>query len=207
LKELFYPILYTTLGIDLLPVCLYLMQPKKSNFGKMLFLFVLSSALAQWASYGLTINGYSNLGLINFYIPVEFILLFFLFKQLLSGSPFVLFLKASTFLFLGVYLADFNLESLMQHSIVFYRCIFIVLSIIVFITQLKTSADQNEERRGFLYFNSAILIYFLGTIILFISFDKLNSSNMAIWVLHNIFEILFKLILTYSIWQLPKISR
>ena len=173
----------------------------------MLFLFVLSSALVQWASYGLAINGYSNLGLINFYIPVDFILLFFLFKQFLSGSPFVLFLKASTFLFLGVYLADFNLESLMQHSVVFYRCIFIVLSIIVFITQLKTSADQNEERRGFLYFNSAILIYFLGTIILFISFDKLNSSNMAIWVLHNIFEILFKLILTYSIWQLPKISR
>ena len=195
------------LGIDLLPVFLYLVQPKKSKFGKTLFLFVLASAFTQWVSYGIVLMGYSNLWLVNIYFLVEFCLLFFIYKQLLSGSRFFYLTTILFFVLSGVYLADFTLESLMQHSIVFYRCIFIVLSIIVFIRQLKTSADQNEERRGFLYFNSAILIYFLGTIILFISFDKLNSSNMAIWVLHNIYEILFKLIITYSIWQLPKISR
>ncbi|MCF8408485.1 MAG: hypothetical protein K9G36_05865 [Crocinitomicaceae bacterium] len=207
MKELFYPIYYTALGIDLLPVCLYLIQPKKSNFGKMLFLFVLSSAFTQWVSYGIVIMGYSNLWLVNFYILVEFCLLFFIYKQLLSGSRFFYLTTILFFVLSGVYMIEFKLDTLMYYSMILYQCVFIFFSVLVFITQLKSSHEQNKEYKGYLYFNSSILLYFLSTIILFISYNKINSSNIEIWNLHNIFEILFKLILTYSIWQLPKISR
>lgn len=207
MKELFYPIYYTALGIDLLPVCLYLIQPKKSKFGKTLFLFVLASAFTQWVSYGIVIMGYSNLWLVNFYILVEFCLLFFIYKQLLSGSRFFHLTTILFFVLSGVYMIEFKLDTLMYYSMILYQCVFIFFSVLVFITQLKSSHEQNKEYKGYLYFNSSILLYFLSTIILFISYNKINSSNIEIWNLHNIFEILFKLILTYSIWQLPKISR
>ena len=207
MKELFYPIYYTALGIDLLPVCLYLIQPKKSKFGKTLFLFVLASAFTQWVSYGIVIMGYSNLWLVNFYILVEFCLLFFIYKQLLSGSRFFHMTTILFFVLSGVYMIEFKLDTLMYYSMILYQCVFIFFSVLVFITQLKSSHEQNKEYKGYLYFNSSILLYFLSTIILFISYNKINSSNIEIWNLHNIYEILFKLILTYSIWQLPKISR
>lgn len=194
------------LGIDLLPVFLYLVQPKKSKFGKTLFLFVLSSAFTQWVSYGIVVMGYSNLWLVNFYILVEFCLLFFIYKQLLAGSKFFHLTTILFFVLLGVYVIEFKLDTLMYYSMILHQCVFIFFSVLVFLTQLKSSHEQNKEYKGFLYFNSSILLYFLSTIILFINYNKLNSSNIEIWNLHNMFEILFKLLITYSIWHLPKTS-
>jgi hypothetical protein len=185
---------------------LYLVQPKKSKFGKTLFLFVLASAFTQWVSYGIVVMGYSNLWLVNFYILVEFCLLFFIYKQLLVGSKFFHLTTILFFVLLGVYVIEFKLDTLMYYSMILHQCVFIFLSVLVFLAKLKSSHEQNKEYKGYLYFNSSILLYFLSTIILFISYNKLNSSNIEIWNIHNLFEIIFKLLITYSIWHLPKTS-
>jgi hypothetical protein len=102
-----------------------------------------------------------------------------------------------------VYILDFRTENLMQNALITSSVIYIFLTIVTFISKLKFSENFSTLNSFENYFNLGILTYFSCAIILFTVFDMLNPENFNIWIVHNIVEIISKLIFTLAIWKMP----
>jgi hypothetical protein len=105
-----------------------------------------------------------------------------------------------------MYVIDFKLEILMQKTLISSSIIYVLWSILGLVSILKTNEIKHQLNSTSTFFNIAILFYFSGSVILFFIFDMLNSSNYHIWTVHNILEIISKLIITYAFWKLPSKS-
>jgi hypothetical protein len=197
---------YLMLWVDILPIffcVLFFFFVKNRRIKLLYFLYLLFSLIVQWSSYFLSINGFSSLPLANFYNLFEFATLFFIFKSQNPKNIFRIFILPTAPIFLSVYILDFRTENLMQNALITSSVIYIFLTIVTFISKLKFSENFSTLNSFENYFNLGILTYFSCAIILFTVFDMLNPENFNIWIVHNIVEIISKLIFTLAIWKMP----
>lgn len=200
-------ILYAVLWVDLLPILFYLILRKNKNKeSHLLLLYPLFSAITQWGTYFFATTGISPIFLTNLYILILFLTLFTIFKRQLRSRLSDYIFYATGLFFLAMYVIDFKLEILMQKTLISSSIIYVLWSILGLVSILKTNEIKHQLNSTSTFFNIAILFYFSGSVILFFIFDMLNSSNYHIWTVHNILEIISKLIITYAFWKLPSKS-
>lgn len=65
--------------------------------------------------------------------------------------------------------------------------------------------NYNQDKLT-IFFIFSIFIYYTVSLSLFYIIPFLNDNNIELWAIHNIIEIVSKLIITYGIWKLPSKS-
>lgn len=198
---------YAVLWVDLLPILFYfILRKNKNKVTHLLVLYLIFSAFTQWSTYILASNGLSPILLTNLYILILFFTLLPIFSNQLRSRLSNYIFYATGLFFLSMYVIEFNLEILMQKTLISSSIIYLLWSILGLVSILKTHDINHKINSTLTIFNIAILFYFSGSIILFFIFDMLNSNNYHIWTVHNIVEIISKLIITYAFWKLPSKS-
>lgn len=201
LYKIFY---YLVLWVDILPIFLFLLKRKK--FIPTVFLYPLVSAIVQCSSHFLAIQGRSSFWMVNLYIIFLGILFFLYFRNQIEKKYNYISMYIPFFVFTGIYMIEFNLHSLMQKSLIASAICYVIWSIIALVGEIKNPKLKVQNSFNSSLFNISILIYFSGSIVLFFVFNHLNSNNYNVWTIHNILEIISKLIISYVIWKLPSKS-
>jgi hypothetical protein len=188
---------YIMVWVDFLPILFFILKPKIINSNLLVFSFLASSFLSQLISYLLFSFGQTTLPvIIYYYIVSTFIIIAFYFKnfQLNKISIFIIsiiyFLVTGFFLFKNYHLSSFGIIS---------NAVCISLSIYALIISIiRNGKSLNAINFGFTY---SVLFYNSGAIILFGILPYLISQTQSVWVIHNVIEMISKLIITYSLWK------
>jgi len=191
---------YVMLCVDFLPILFFLLKRKTIFPNLLIFSFLVSSFLSQIISYILFSLHQTTLPLmIVYYIFSTFIVIAFYYKnfQLNKISIFtiatVYFLVTGFFVFKDYHMSSFGVTS---------NAFCIILSIYALIVSImKNNKSSSRLNLGFTY---SILFYNSGAIFLFGILPFLTSLTQNFWVMHNIVEMISKLMISYSVWKSSK---
>jgi hypothetical protein len=197
---------FAVLWVVLLPILFFLVFRFSKRKYFLLFLYSIFSAFTPWISHFLAIRGQSSFLIVNLYTLSIAFILFFIFKRQNSNQIHTILFYLPLFVFMSLFFYEFNSRQLMQHSLIASSILYIFWSLVSIIQVIQNHSKKNENLRVMLLFNSAILIYFSGSLLLFFIFDQLNSTNYIIWTAHNFLEIIANLIISVAFWKLPSKS-
>ena len=191
---------YVMLCVDFLPILFFLLKRNTINPNLLIFSFLVSSFLSQIISYILFSFGQTTLPLmIVYYILSTFIVIAFYFKnfQLNKISIFTIatlyFLVTGFFVFKDYHMSTFGVIS---------NIICTILSLYALVVSIiKNNKSSSKINFGFTF---SILFYNSGAIFLFGILPFLTSLTQNFWVMHNIIEMISKLMISYSIWKSSK---
>jgi hypothetical protein len=158
---------------------------------------VVTSFSSQIISYILYSFGQTTLPLMIVYSIVStFIVIAFYYKNFRLNKISIFTIATTYFLLTGFYLfKNYNLSTFGITSNAF--CI--ILSIYALVVSLiRNEKTSNPINFGFTY---SVLFYNSGAILLFGILPYLMSQTQSIWVIHNVIELISKLIITYSLWK------
>ena len=166
----------------------------------LIFSLLVSSFLSQIISYILFSFGQTTLPLMIVYsILSTFIVIAFYYKnfQLNKISIFtiatVYFLVTGFFVFKDYHMSSFGVTS---------NAVCTILSIYALVVSvIKNNKSLSTLNLGFTY---SILFYNTGAIFLFGILPFLTNLTKDIWVIHNLIEMISKLMISYSIWKSSK---
>ncbi len=197
-----------TLWVDILPIALFLFKLKYINSKySLLFSYTLVSCFSQWLSYFLASKLENNHFIINFYNAFEFIILFLIYSNFSNSLKFRKLLIIFLVIFFVIYGAEFRINSLMENTLLYSSISYVFWAILVFVHFMNRTSFILSDNIVFYYFNSSILLYFSVSTVLFFLFIYLNEKTIVyIWPIHNFFEIISKLIITYAFWKIPSKS-
>ena len=185
------------LSVEILPITLFLLKFRLIKKYFSIFLYVLSSFIFEITSYAFFINGIDNQLIFNLYGLSElFCLIYFFFSFFPDKKKIITVLS---FIFLTTYFYNFSMSAEMDISITIGSTIWIILSLICLFTILKNSLKDNLVY----FFTIAILIYNSGSIFLFSIKSLLINLDIYLWLLHNFYNALSLLIISFAIWKLP----
>lgn len=158
---------------------------------KWVFWFAVFGTMAQWSSRVIVWLGYYNIGMLHFYVPVEFFLLSMAYVRFLDGfvpkrtmySVVVAFLMFCLIYSLIVF--DFST----YHG--FVRAISsVLLSVFAILTYMKMLNDMKIvklQKDPLVWINTAVFFLFSGSFFVFITFNAiLNLSWELSRVTYNI---------------------
>ena len=191
---------YVMLCVDFLPILFFLLKRKTINPNLLIFSFLVSSFLSQIISYILFSFGQTTLPLMIVYsILSTFIVIAFYFKnfQLNKISIFTIatlyFLVTGFFVFKDYHMSTFGVTS---------NIICTILSLYALVVSIiKNNKSSTKINFGFTF---SILFYNSGAIFLFGILPFLTSLTQNFWVMHNIVEMISKLMISYSILKSSK---
>lgn len=188
---------YITVWVDFLPILFFILKRKTIHSNLLIFSFVATSLLSQIISYILYSFGQTTLPLMIVYnIISTFIIIAFYYKNFKLNKISIFTIATTYFLLTGFYLfKNYNLSTFGITSNAF--CI--ILSIYAQVDSLiRNEKTSNPINFGFTY---SVLFYNSGAILLFGILPYLMSQTQSIWVIHNVIELISKLIITYSLWK------
>ena len=191
---------YVMLWVDFLPILFFLLKRKIINANLLIFSLLVSSFLSQIISYILFSFRQTTLPLMIVYSIVStFIVIAFYYKnfQLNKISIFtiatVYFLVTGFFVFKDYHMSSFGVTS---------NAVCTILSIYALVVSvIKNNKSLSTLNLGFTY---SILFYNIGAIFLFGILPFLTNLTKDIWVIHNLIEMISKLMISYSIWKSSK---
>jgi hypothetical protein len=185
------------LSVEILPITLFLLKFRLIKKYFSIFLYVLSSFIFEITSYAFFINGVDNQLIFNLYGLSEFFCLIYFFFSFFPDKKKII--TVLSFIFLTTYFYNFSMSAEMDISITIGSTIWIILSLICLFTILKNSLKDNLVY----FFTIAILIYNSGSIFLFSIKSLLINLDIYLWLLHNFYNALSLLIISFAIWKLP----
>lgn len=199
-------VLLFTVLIDLLPVFVLVFRWKViDQKNHPLFFLVFLSASIQLLGFILLHFGKTNVYLSNFYNVGELIVFYSYFKnQIIAKKKWIVFYFPMAF-FLGFFVIHFRWNDFMQDSLIlslFLYLLWCLLSLREVISTNNVNIKQSIKEK---LFDFAILYYVSFSILLYLFFNHF-ARNDYFFIVVNIIEITFKLLLTYIIWKLPSKS-
>lgn len=177
--------------------------------------FLLVTAVLQFVSLLLALNGINNMPVLHVYVALSFSFLCWFYAEALRGFIdrgiiwgigllFLVFTIVNSLRFETV--LTFNSNALSIESI-----LVIILSLSTFILFLSDVVKERPRSPGsslnwinsglFIYYTSNLLIYYFGSIITS-SFSK--TFNLYTWVLHSFFSAVMYLCFFIGLWKRPK---
>lgn len=151
---------------------------------KWIFWFTVFGTLSQWASKLVVLLGYYNIGMLHFYVPIEFFLLSMAYVRLLEGfiQKRILYAVMTVFLlFCLIYsliVFDFNT----YHS--FVRAISGILlscyAILLYMKMLNDLKIVSLRREPLVWINTSIFLYFSGSFFVFMTFNAFLNQSWAL---------------------------
>ena len=188
---------YIIVWVDFLPILLFILKRKIIHSNVLVFSFLATSFSSQIISYLLFSFGQTTLPFMIVYSIVStFIVIAFYYKNFKLNKTSIFTIAAIYFLLTGFYiLKKYDIGTFGITSNAF--CIILsIYSLVVSI--IRNEKSSNPINFGFTY---SILFYNSGAIFLFGILPYLIPQTQSIWVIHNVIEMISKLIITYSLWK------
>lgn len=173
---------------------------------KVLVFFVLFSFLIEGVAYYLRINRINNMFILHLHSWIEFFFIAAIYYKLTSNQNWKTTIILFTLLFSGLsllnllYLEDLSTFNSNQR---YMEGILVIALFIVYLFQLMSRPKQEYlENHPFFILTVGFLIYFLGTLFLFLfSKEILSQSENSYWALHGILNIFLNIIYTVVLWK------
>ena len=177
---------------------------------RILFLYLLISFITDTLLFSMSAAGINNKHILNIYSVTELILICWLYyletnRRVLKRILLIVAFLYSIFSFSLIGIDDFVNEDLFINSL--EAAISIVISVVYFF-ELLSMKIQHLTDHYFFWINTAILLYFSGSLFVFLFIGVIldqtaNTTIKNLWIIHNVFHILYNLILFYSglVWK------
>jgi hypothetical protein len=196
------------LGVDFLPLTLILIsyfKKRKVDFSPFYVLFFGCALLTQIVTYILFYYFISTILISNIYVAVEFVLLFFIYRNQNEDVKFRRVQYFAMVSFIVIYCFEFSTNTIVKYSYLFGNIFVLYWVLYSLISALNESKNSIKNTKFEKYFNYGIFFFYSTTFIFYLIIDKLNSENYTVWAFHNILEIIT--ILIFSIPLCTQISR
>lgn len=170
-----------------------------------LFILLIVGGLTDIASFIFTINGINSWPIVNIYFIVQFTFLFgFIYLERKSGNwkfPFVLLLCLSVYNYFLIQ-TPFIFNSYTAYG---GALVMIFYSLIYLYDLFRDLPVERIQDMPMLWVIFGFLFYYGGTLFLFLANNIVLESNLeshrAIWVLHNILNVMKNVFLSIALWK------
>lgn len=193
----------------LISVVLCYMHRKKLNTPfKRLFYFLIWNGIIEILAY-IMFLGYNNLPLLHLYTLGEFILFSYFFKSLINKPT--IFQKGYKYFTYGVgFLILINsifFQSIYEFNTnakTFVQLIIITYAVIYFYNLVENRMYDAELSKSLRLINSAIIIYYSGSLFIFMcskmSFEN-NETYRVFWAFNAVLNLVFQLLILLGLWK------
>lgn len=200
-------IAYVSMGSILIPFCLSIFQFHRLK-GTLLYLFYLliGSLLSDATSYLLSRSAMNTNWISNSYLLYQFVILAFIFFMALNHSKLIKY-TILLFLIFFVYnlLAVQGLFVFNTYSNSLAGLILVAVALYFLYHMLKDLPLEDIYRLPMFWISFAVLFYYGGTLILFLTnnflVDRFIGSHRLVWILHNFCNIVKNLLFAIALWH------
>ncbi len=152
----------------------------------------------------------NNLFLLHIFTVVEFCFLVYLFgpkiKNLISGQTLWYLMVAFTVFALGNSIFIDGISRFNAFARAIEGVLIIAIVLFYFYTLLKSLEIRHLDRSPLFWIGAGLLIYFSGSLFVFIYSNKIlssSSSSLVIWVIHALLNILLLIFYSIALWVKP----
>ena len=191
-----------------IPLTIGLARRKYFNTGeKILFGFVLASALFDVIGFALQRQDINNMFLFHIYIFVEFTLISLFYVKVISNPRLTPFIIGALFPFLVMAVYEFitSRNGLDVICTTTESIVLMLYAILGFSSLLKNPVQSRVVAIPLFWFNTAVLLYFAGNLFLFVFGNYIQSHYQhqfnGLWRIHSVMSILFYLLIGTGFWK------
>lgn len=173
---------------------------------KVLFYYIICSAIVEIISTNLGQHGINNLFLFHLFVVIEFAFLCFIYSRLLefptANQLFLIF----TGLFTSIALTDVTFISGYKKMNELSRNIenltLLIFSVTYFIKMLHRAESERLAALFSFWFNTAMIMYLSGSFFIFLfsnyMLDTSPDTFLAVYAIHSVFNIAFHILLAIA---------
>jgi hypothetical protein len=171
--------------------------------------YLALSATAQVVSFIYWRQSKNNYPILHIYTPMEYVLLFLFYLQLLKGYLPKLLINL-LLLFIPIFsLIDSLLLEEIYTSNTYSRSlealVIIALAIIWYIKIVSMPEEERHEQSGINFINAGLLVYFSGSIVLFSYSSYISKmtyhSSQNLWTIHSLLTAQLYVLITIGLWK------
>lgn len=191
-------------------LCLWKFSLFPKRFQKICYLIWFNLAIEIGARVLAEVTG-NNLPLLHIYTLGEFLLLSYFYKGLLSAPPFLSkhFNTVTIFISLLIIANTLFLQSIYgfnTYAKTAVQFVFILYAILYFFDLSEQDALEAIEKKYLRLINSAILIYYSGSLFIFMFSNYFLQNNLnlpsGLWAFNAILNLVFLSLVSFSLWQI-----
>lgn len=177
---------------------------------RILYVFIAVSAILETWTITLNIFGMNNLMLFNLFTFIEFAFLSIVFRMLFPYKYQRAFVTIVSFAVVIYFVSTFSMNDLTvfnSKNRTIESAVFIGYGLMYIVTSLNRLKVPYLELNPYFILTSGLLIYFAGTIFVFVVERRLNESNfMPAWTIHSILNMFLNVIFASVIWRSKRTS-
>ncbi len=173
-----------------------------------LFYFLIWNLVIELLARVFMYSGINNIPLLHLYTVGEFILFSWFYKSLIT-KPSSLLRRFGAFMIIGVALLVIN--SLLFQGIYDYnpiaktavQIIIISYAVIYFYNLTENHSESSSIEKSLSLINSAILIYYSGSLFIFMTSQMLKTYpewRAVFWAFNAVLNIIFQLLILWGVW-------
>lgn len=201
--------LVNLLGIFILPQYIYFNSTKSFAVKSILPFLVLTAISSLFELIFIYFLKFDSYVWSKLYFIIEFLVFAAVFNRLLN-KKFLVITFFFTFLFFSTYFYFFyvseNYPVLKVFGILYFiQFLFIILFVVLWFKEIFEKKEvQSLLDLPLFYFVSGLLIYFSGTIFLFILSDEILNAGLSLyyyWIVNLVLVLIFRIFLLLTIWK------
>jgi hypothetical protein len=176
---------------------------------KYLTIYLALSATTQVVSFIYWQLEKNNYPILHIYTPIEYVLLFFFYLQLLKSylpkllNKLLLFFIPLFSLIDSLLLEDIHTSNTYSRSL--EALVIIALAIIWYIKIVSAPEEERHEQSGINFINAGLLVYFSGSIVLFSYSSYIlrmtHHSSQNLWTIHSLLTAQLYVLITIGLWK------
>jgi len=208
-----HPLVFISVLIPLIPLGAGLIFMRRLGSDRKLLLLLMGiSLLTQLIGFSYFIESENNLFIYHIYMPIEFILLGYIYKLWLSDwwKKELFDMLIWSFVAFSIFNAVFlqPLDESNSYAIFVGGICLIVFSITFFYKTLSELREDSLEKNPRFWINTSILLYYSGSLLI-LGMDHLLTHKSkelyaTIWYFHSSFNILHYLLFTVALCLKPR---
>lgn len=208
-----HPLVYISVLIPLVPLVMGLIfRQRLGSDRKLLLLLMGISFIMQVWGFSYFVESENNLFIHHIYMPIEMILLGYIYKIWLSDwwrseiFDFLIWSFVAFSIFNSAFLQ--SLEESNSYAIMIGGICLMVFAIGFFYKTLSELKDDSLEMNPRFWINTSILLYYAGSLLILgmdhIIIQKPKAFYTTIWYFHSTFNILHYLLFTIALCLKPR---
>lgn len=179
----------------------------RPNFTILLY-FVCADLLTEIMVHLFRSYHVNNLFVLRIYTVIQFVLLSVFYSKVLSLSKLSFFINIFNFILLSIALIDLyknGIETTDDLTLTTASILLMIYSLFTFFHMMQNPVHANILSAPLFWFNTAVLLYFSGGLILFIfnSYILKHSYKMhhELWGINSLLNIVFNLLMAIGFWK------
>lgn len=171
-------------------------------------ILIVVAALTDFSNYVFVSAGINNYLVLRAYTFIEITLIIFFYWAFFRQYHNAVFLLIILPVYFMVAAIDYSINGPVNfdnYATAFEALTFALISLWSFYYMIKHMIFESITGAPFFWFNTAILLYFGGNLILFVFDNYLlrfqTSSHHALWAIHSVLNIIYNIVLATGFWK------